>query len=156
MAGERFHISRGTSDDVGILLEHRLKMLLEIFPNRNEYHPDLNNATEAWITRKIMDSNFIAFIARIKDGGVAGSGCILIKEDQPRPTSLNTNAPYLLSMYTEPGYRGQGVASLIVQESIRWAKENGFDRMDLHGSPMGKSLYEKFGFRQTNEMRLML
>lgn len=156
MHREDFQISQGKPEDVKILLSHRMKMFHEIKPNNGEYLPDFYQVTESWIARKIGDDNFIAFIARTADGKVAGSGCVLIKEDQPRPGSLNTDAPYLLSMYTEPEYRKKGVATLIIEESIKWAKANGYDRIDLHASPIGKALYEQFGFKQTNEMRLML
>ncbi len=156
MSGVQFDISLGTPEDLDILVRHRMGMWQEIRPDRKAYHQDFEKVTREWITAKVNDSNFFSFVARTGDGKVAGSGCILIKEDQPRPDKLVIGAPYLVSMYTEPEYRSHGVASLIVQAAIQWAKENGYDRMDLHGSPMGRSLYEKFGFRQTNEMRLML
>ncbi len=156
MSGDRFDIRMGTPDDMETLVSHRLRMFYEIRPDRDIYLEGYEKVTGDWIANKVKDSNFVSFIAETKDGKIAGSGCILIKEDQPRPEKLVLKVPYLLSMFTEPEYRSQGVASLIIKESIRWARENGYDRMDLHGSPMGKSLYEKFGFRQTNEMRLML
>lgn len=156
MNGVQFSITPGTAEDLDILVTHRLKMWDEIRPDRKNYHPDFKKATKDWLSVKVKDSNFVSFIARTGDGKLAGSGCVLIKEDQPRPDRLVIGAPYLISMYTEPEYRSHGVASLIVQKAIDWAKGNGYDRMDLHGSPMGKSLYEKFGFRQTNEMRLLL
>ena len=59
-------------------------------------------------------------------------------------------------MYTEHPFREKGVATKIVQESLRWAKAKGFPRMTLHASDMGRSIYEKFGFKQTWEMKLDL
>lgn len=152
----KFQISRSTTEDLGTLQRHRLKMFYEMKPDKNEYLPEFEAVTEQWIARKVKDQNYVALIARTEDGQVAGSGCLLVKEDQPRPGNLNLNAPYILSMYTEPEYRHMGVASLIIEKLISWAKQNGYDRIDLHASPLGRSLYEKFGFRQTNEMRLLL
>jgi GNAT superfamily N-acetyltransferase len=59
-------------------------------------------------------------------------------------------------MYTLPEYRKMGVASSIVKEAIKWSRDNGFGRISLHASSQGKSVYEKFGFQQTNEMLLKL
>jgi GNAT superfamily N-acetyltransferase len=59
-------------------------------------------------------------------------------------------------MYTEKGFRRAGVASTIVQCAIEWSKEHGYKTISLHASEAGIPLYEKFGFKQTAEMRLML
>lgn len=152
----KFYIVIGGREDLELLVRHRLKMFEEINTNQDGYLPDFNRVTEQWISRKLEDNNFIAFIARTTDGIAIGSGCLLIKEDQPRPTSLRTSAPYLLSMFTEPEYRGSGVASAIVEESIKWARKNGYDRIDLHASSYGRAIYGGFGFKPTNEMRLVL
>jgi hypothetical protein len=34
-----------------------------------------------------------------------------------------------------------------------WSREQGFDRVVLHASDAGRPLYEKIGFKPTNEMR---
>lgn len=156
MPQESFHIDTGTLDDLEILVSHRLRMFEEIRPDKKEYLQDFDTVTEKWIARKLNDSNFLAFIAKNDSGTVVGSGCILIKEDQPRPANLRIQVPYLLSMYTEPEFRGKGVGSMIVRKVIEWSKDNGYDRIDLHASPLGRPMYEKFGFTQTNEMRLLL
>jgi hypothetical protein len=36
---------------------------------------------------------------------------------------------------------------------LQWAREQGFDRVVLHASDAGRSLYESLGFKSTNEMR---
>ena len=59
-------------------------------------------------------------------------------------------------MYTEPAYRRQGVARLLVRTMIEWCRAEGFVAVALHASKDGRPLYESFGFRPTNEMRLRL
>lgn len=151
-----FQISIGTAEDEKVLLKHRLKMFEEIRPDKGSYRDDFASVTQEWVSHKLRDQNFVAFIARTRDGIIAGSGCILVKEDQPRPETTVTGAPYLLSMYTEPDFRKMGVATAIVKEAIYWSRKNGYDRIDLHASPIGRSVYERLGFRQTTEMRLIL
>jgi hypothetical protein len=39
---------------------------------------------------------------------------------------------------------------------IDYCRENGWPRLTLHASDMGRGLYEDLGFKPTNEMRLVL
>ncbi len=153
---EEFHISVGSTSDLDILVRHRMKMWESMFPEKREQIEGSKEETARWISGVLGREILIPFIARAKGGRVAGSGCLLIKEDQPRPWSSQIYNPYLLSMYTEEEFRGMGVATEIVRHSIEWSKEHGYDRIVLHASRMGRSIYEKFGFEQTNEMRIWL
>ncbi len=75
---------------------------------------------------------------------------------QPNPKRTDMLQPYLLSMYTEPEFRRRGVASMVVSKAIEWCGKKGYGRLMLHASEMGRSVYKKFGFRRTWEMRLDL
>lgn len=153
---ENFLVSYGSLKDLELLVEHRLNMWKDIHPDLVDQIESSREFTSRWIERKLQTNELIAFIVKSKDEAVMGSGCILIKEDQPRASTLKLSFPYILSMFTEPEHRGKGVASAIVREAIEWSRNNGYDRISLHASDKGRSLYEKFGFLQTNEMRLKL
>ena len=153
---EDFLLVYGTLDDLDLLVDHRLLMWKEIHPDMIDTVEQSRVLTRKWIGSKVSEGSLRSMIVKNSEGGVAGSGCILIKEDQPRPGSFQMRYPYLLSMYTLPEYRKMGVASSIVKEAIKWSKDNGFDRISLHASNQGKSIYEKLGFQQTNELRLKL
>jgi GNAT superfamily N-acetyltransferase len=43
---------------------------------------------------------------------------------------------------------------LLLQRIIDWARAERLDRLVLHASEAGRSLYERLGFVGTNEMRL--
>ncbi|HLY77617.1 MAG TPA: GNAT family N-acetyltransferase, partial [Thermoplasmata archaeon] len=64
--------------------------------------------------------------------------------------------PYLFSMYTEPGFRGRGLASRIVREAIRLSRRRGYTRVVLHAAPLGRRVYSRLGFERSWEMRLLL
>jgi predicted GNAT family acetyltransferase len=59
----------------------------------------------------------------------------------------------VVNVYTEPQWRGKGVAKSLLRELMHWASQQGMDRVVLHASDAGRPLYEKLGFRPTNEMR---
>jgi len=149
-----FEVSIGDIRDLGVLVEHRQKMWKAIYPDKADAIDSIEDLTREWLKDDLSRGTMIPFIARTDEGIVAGSGCIMLKEDQPRPSSLKIDNPYLLSVYTEEKYRNRGVATRIVRESIDWSKKMGYDRMTLHASPDGRSLYESLGFAATNEMRL--
>ena len=152
----KFELSLAKVDDVDILVKHRLGMF-------NDMHPDLAKEVQAsegrtrqWIKEKLSDGTLVGFIVRTNNGQAAGSGCLWIKNEQPNPTHLRLEAPYLLSMYTEKSFRRQGVARLIVKAAIAWSREHCYDHINLHATDAGKPLYEEFGFAATNEMSLKL
>ncbi len=73
---------------------------------------------------------------------------------QPRPGYERGVQPYLLSMYTEPAFRGKGVASRIVESAVDWTKKQGYPSLRLHTSEMGRPVYQKLGFKRAWEMKL--
>ena len=61
-----------------------------------------------------------------------------------------------MSMFTEPSFRGKGVASGIVKAAVEWSRVNGYQLVMLHASEMGRGVYERLGFERLWQMRLKL
>jgi GNAT superfamily N-acetyltransferase len=150
----KFKLSVAGPDDVDLLVRHRLNMWRDIHPEFGTKVDESEATTRRWIKKKLAAGELIGFIARSPGGDVAGSGCIWVREEQPRPTNPRQEVPYLMSMYTETAFRRKGVARLIVNRALRWCKEQKYDRLNLHASTKGRPLYESLGFEPTTEMRL--
>ncbi len=148
-----FRISYAAADDIELLVAHRLNMWRDIHPELGSKVDESEDATRVWIRKKLARGELVGFIARAPGGKVAGSGCIWIREEQPRPSNPLQKVPYLMSMYTEREFRRMGVARLIVKRAMRWCEEHRYDRLNLHASTQGRPLYESLGFEQTQEMR---
>jgi GNAT superfamily N-acetyltransferase len=131
-------------------------MWLDIHPELEKEIRATEEGTRRWIRRQLSRKALIGLVVRSSGGEVAGSGCIWLREEQPRPTSMRLRVPYLMSMYTEKRFRRKGVARLIVRAALKWSREHGYDRVVLHASEQGRPVYEGLGFAQTNEMRLKL
>ena len=58
-----------------------------------------------------------------------------------------------MNVFTEPQWRQRGIASLLIKEIIIWSKSEQIDRLVLHASDKGRSIYERLGFIASNEMR---
>jgi GNAT superfamily N-acetyltransferase len=61
--------------------------------------------------------------------------------------------PLIVNVYTEPTWRGRGIARALMQALMDWADTAGCDRVLLHASDAGRPLYQSLGFAPTNEMR---
>jgi len=158
----KLKIYRATLRDLETLITHRRGMWLDMgYKEKKEGYKRENELKVAdqvyrrWAKGRLKTGELIGFIVEA-NGKLAGSGCIWLRPRQPKPGNTKGVQPYLLSMYTEHAFRGKGVATKIVTEAVRWAKAKGFQQMTLHASDMGRSIYEKLGFKQTWEMRLEL
>jgi GNAT superfamily N-acetyltransferase len=109
-----------------------------------------------WARRGFRDDTFVGFIVDLPGVGPVASGCLWIIPAQPHPRRRGLEAPYLLSMFTEPEHRRRGFARKIVRAAVRWSRANGYSHIILHAATMGRPLYEKEGFVPTHEMRLDL
>ena len=148
-----FKLSYAGQEDVGLLAEHRKKMWLDIHPEYEKEVRATEKRTRKWIEEQLSKGSLIGLVVRTADGEVVGSGCIWLREEQPRPTSMRLLVPYLMSMYTVKRFRRQGVASLIVKGALKWCREKNYDWVILHASKEGRSVYEGLGFEPSNEMR---
>jgi GNAT superfamily N-acetyltransferase len=155
-AKPKLKIALARMEDVDLLVKHRLRMFEDLHPDlKTQIHMSKPRTTD-WITRKLKEGKLIGFIVRTEDGLVAGSGCLWLREQQPRIVTPLLEAPYLMSMFTKRGFRRRGVASLIIKCAIAWCRGHGYNGISLHASVSGKQIYDGFGFEPTNEMRLTL
>ncbi len=152
----KFAVSKGKAEDIDLLVNHRLCMFNEMYPKLTKEIEASRAQTRQWIEEKLSEGTLVCFVVRTEDKHPIGSGCLWIKKEQPNPTKPRLEAPYLMSMYTEGDFRRRGVARLIVKSAVAWSKAHGYDRINLHATEVGSSLYEEYGFRQTNEMQLKL
>lgn len=95
-------------------------------------------------------------VVRGKEGRIIASGGIWFRPEQPRPGIPQLTVPYILSMYTEPAFRGQGQAGRIVREALRICRRAGYTRVTLHAARKARRLYTRFGFERAWEMRAPL
>jgi len=151
-----FKLSYARQRDAVLLAAHRKKMWLDIHPEYGKEVRATGAVTRRWIEEQLAQKTLVGLIVRTSDGEVAGSGCIWLREEQPRPTSMRLVVPYLMSMYTVKRFRRKGVANLIVKSALEWCRERDYDRLVLHASKDGRSVYEALGFEPSNEMRFKL
>jgi len=110
------------------------------------------------LTTWLRDQSYMGWLA-VDDGGavIAGAG-VHIKPQLPRISHdgarvVTASLPLAVNVYTEPAWRGRGIARSLMKIMMNWAAEQGADRVVLHASDAGRALYLSLGFEATNEMR---
>jgi GNAT superfamily N-acetyltransferase len=90
---------------------------------------------------------------------VVGGAGVQLQPILPRPVNASTvgegRQGTVVNVFTEPQWRRQGIAGLLIKEIITWSKDERLDRLLLHASDEGRSLYERLGFIAGNEMRFV-
>jgi len=112
---------------------------------------------EQWID----NGNYIGWLATPADEQemiVAGAG-VQLQPILPRPVNASTvgegRQGTVVNVFTEPQWRRRGIAGLLIKEIITWSKDEHLDRLLLHASDEGRSVYERLGFIAGNEMRFV-
>jgi GNAT superfamily N-acetyltransferase len=164
--GHNIYVRQATSLDSTIIAEHRAAMFVEIGRVATETaRVQLREASEREIRTALSSGEYIGWLAG--DGSVTVDGrdeCIIggvglhLRPTLPRPSldhlSVVTGpTPLVVDVYTRPEWRYRGVARMLMQEVLTWARDKKVDRVSLHASDAGRPLYEQLGFRATNEMR---
>jgi GNAT superfamily N-acetyltransferase len=143
-----------TADDIAEIV--RLRGL--IFERRADDRPwESRCATllekaihEGWIVVAVIDQATGAELAAV--------GSAEIHQRLPSPDNPSGRVGYIGTMATEPAFRGQGMASVIVRRLITELKDRGVDRIELHATPVAEDLYRAAGFGDRPggvEMRLL-
>jgi GNAT superfamily N-acetyltransferase len=107
----------------------------------------LEASIAAWLRERLDSRSFGAFVAvEEADGRGVGSGGISIYDNPPGP-GPTTREAYVMSMFTEPAWRGRGVARAVLAALLDFAREaGGVGRVWLRASEMGRPLYLRAGF----------
>lgn len=151
----RITIRRATAADVPDLVRLR-RIMFEAMGWSDETQLDATGAASAaHFAESIPDGEFHGWVAVTSAGEVVSSGGLIVDQHLPTPGNLSGQIGYVLNVVTIPSYRRQGIAGRIMQTMLTWLKEQGIQRVTLHASDDGQSLYESLGFEPvTNEMRM--
>jgi len=157
-----FLIRRADVRDAAVIARYRALMFQDMGDLSEETLDDFLAASQAWTERGLASGEYIGWLAAAKgEPGVviAGAG-VQLRQVAPHPHRPARNGGFakgrhaiVLNVFTEPEWRNRGVGLLLMEEIIRWAREEKLDRLVLHASAQARSLYERMGFVATNEMR---
>ena len=158
-AGSDFLVRLATADDAALIARHRAAMFLEMGDLHASRVADLEDRSTRYLEVALASGEYVGWLASpasVPDSIVSGAG-VQVRRTLPHPRepdgTPHGNQAIVLNVYTEPGWRGRGAATLLMERVIRWAGDAGMHTLVLHASTAARPLYERVGFSDTNEMR---
>lgn len=134
-----------TKDDINELIRLRIAYMMDDFGSVSEDERiALDKQLPDYFLRK-LGSELIAFVAR-DENRIVSVAYLLIIEMPANLMLLNGIYGDVLNVYTEPEYRGKGLATCLMNNLIEYGKKAGLGRIDLMATDDGYPIYKKVGF----------
>jgi GNAT superfamily N-acetyltransferase len=157
---EKFQVRRASPADAATIAWHRARMFQDMGQISPEGFEILKSKAQARIEQVMQSGEYLGWLASPASRPeliVAGAG-VYLHLILPRPMGGSAvgegRQGTIVNVFTEPEWRKQGLARRLLEDIIAWARDQKFDRLVLHSSEAGRSLYERVGFVANNEMRL--
>lgn len=106
-----------------------------------------------FVSQEMSSGMFRSWLAETETGEIVAGGAIMIVPWPANPKDRKQQRAFLLNVFTEPGFRRQGIARSLVQAMVDWCRGQGFGSVFLHASEAGRPLYQSMGFKTTSELR---
>jgi GNAT superfamily N-acetyltransferase len=158
---DTFRIRRATAHDAGIVAWHRARMFQDMGDVSRDAFEILRAKARARLKEWLDSGDYVGWLATPADQPemVVGGAGVQLQPILPRPVNPSTvgegRQGTVVNVFTEPQWRRRGVAGLLMKEIITWSKDEHLDRLLLHASDEGRSVYERLGFIPGNEMRFV-
>lgn len=143
-------IRRATVDDIEELVRLRLAMMAEMADHFGEgaragQDDELADANRAYMREAMPAGEFVAYVAE-SDGEMVATSGLRVYRVAPHTGNLEGVGAYVLNMYTVPTWRGRGLATALLEQLVRHARDAGAKSVSLRASAAGRSVYESYGF----------
>ncbi len=135
---------RLTAHELETFIQMRIRQLRE---EGTKEEIDLTPALRDYYNRHIADGTFLSWLA-LDGERIVGTSGISIVEKPPYFGCPTGRIALLSSMYTDPGYRRQGIARALLTNVVQDAREHGCGTVQITASDMGVLLYTDFGFEK--------
>lgn len=149
-------------EDAPAIAWHRARMFQDMGMLSPVTFDALLSEARLWTERALATGEYLGWLGTPKDQPevIAGGAGVQLREVPPHPfrparegAIAKGKHAIVLNVFTEPAWRRRGLAKLLMEEILRWAKTERLDELVLHASDEARRLYEKMGFVATNEMR---
>ncbi|HWJ78553.1 MAG TPA: GNAT family N-acetyltransferase [Niallia sp.] len=138
---------KATIEDINLLIDLRKRQLVDEGINPDN---DIDEELRDFFQNAFLSGSIIQFLA-VNQGEVIASGAIVIYSFPPSYTNKSGKKAYVTNMYTRKDNRGKGIGTNILSKLVEEAKSLGISKMWLGASVLGRPVYKKFGFQETDE-----
>jgi GNAT superfamily N-acetyltransferase len=156
---DTFRIRRATVQDADIIAWHRARMFQDMGQVSGDAFELLRAKARARLEEWLKSGQYVGWLvscANQPESIIAGAGIQLLST-LPRPLGSSMlgegRQGIIINVFTEPEWRRQGIATILIKEIVNWSKSEHLDWLTLHASDEGRAIYERLGFIANNEMR---
>ena len=110
---------------------------------------NIDDSLHAFFARAMADGSLAEWLA-LDNGQIIATAAIVFYPFPPTYTNPSGIKGYITNMYTADAYRGRGIATAMLQKLADEARARGVHKLWLGASVMGKPVYLRFGFRETD------
>ena len=148
-----FETRLATEADAELISEQRRRMFVDSAQASEARLREVAEKFVPWVRERLIDGRYIGWLTA-EDGRVVAGAGVLFMDFPPHWMDPEPVRAYLLNVYVDPAFRGRGLARELLEIAMNDAQQRGIKVMSLHASEFGRPLYERNGFKSTNEMIL--
>jgi GNAT superfamily N-acetyltransferase len=143
-------VRRATVSDVPQLAELRRAFTYEDPPDAAVVRDDFDAAFAKLVSDGIETGRWIVWVADV-DGEIVSHAFVGVIDKIPRPTVGFSAIGYLTNVYTRPGFRGQGLGTLVLDAVTTWSRDSDVELLVVWPSEESVPHYERHGFADRGE-----
>jgi len=148
-----FETRLATEADAELISEQRYRMFVDSTQVDDARLKEVTEKFVPWVRERLVDGRYVGWLTA-EDGRVVAGAGVLFMDFPPHWMDPEPVRAYLLNVYADPALRGHGLARELLTMAMKDAERRGIKVMSLHASEFGRPLYERNGFKSTNEMIL--
>ena len=135
-----------------MITRHRKAMFADMRDAAETVLEEMAQNFEPWVRRVIDEDKYAGWITRDDERAIGSAGLLILDWAPHFLDPRCGQRGYILNVFVEPEYRGRGIAKALTLECMAEAKRRGIGVVALHASKKGQPVYEKLGFKTSNEM----
>ena len=143
---------RATVEDAGLITWHRKAMFADMRDAEEAVLDEMTRNFGPWVRRMIAEEKYAGWITSDGERAVGSAGLLILDWAPHFLDPKCDKRGYILNVFVEQEYRGRGIAKALTLECIAEAKRRGVGVVALHASKKGQPVYERLGFKASNEM----
>ena len=134
-------------EDIDQLVNMRMAYINENFGEISETQKTTIETELPKYFSRHLGKDMIAFVAK-DQGEIIATTMLVVIEKPANPRFITGKIGEVLSVYTSPKYRRQGIAKQLMLQLLSYAKEQQIDLVELKATKDGYPLYKQLGFEE--------
>jgi len=140
---------RANAGDIDELVRLKIEFMKEALKIETCFDDkEMKDSLTDYFNKTIHNDSLNDWLA-IDNSRIIGTSGLCFYTLPPSYKNITGNVAYIMNMYTDPAYRGKGIASQLFEKMIFEVKKLGHKKISLHATDKGKPVYLKYGLKKS-------